>query len=107
MERGAFDPPSEEKIRTIAAVLGVDADEMLAIAGRVSSDLLDVIRKRPTLYATLLRHMASDDLGRLLAAALDSKPLASRELRALFENLRTSLSRSRHSGREGTPRPSA
>ena len=38
MERGLFSPPSEEKIVLTAEELGQDKDEMLALAGKVSSN---------------------------------------------------------------------
>lgn len=57
IERGETAPPSEEKIRALALELGEDADMLLAMAGKVSSDLLEIIRKRPQLFAELLRQM--------------------------------------------------
>ena len=44
---------------TRAEDLGLDADVMLAMAGKVSSELLEVIRSRPELFATLLRELKS------------------------------------------------
>jgi len=55
VERDEFNPPSEEKVRAIATALGQDADELLALAGRVSSDLADIIQRRPREMATFLR----------------------------------------------------
>ena len=55
VERDEFNPPSEEKIRAIAAALGQDADELLALAGRLSSDLADIIQRHPREMATFLR----------------------------------------------------
>lgn len=57
IERGEVAPPSEEKIRALARELGEDADVLLAMAGKVSSDLLEIIRKRPQLFAELIRQM--------------------------------------------------
>lgn len=59
IERGDVAPPSEEKIRALARELGEDADVLLAMAGKVSSDLLEVIRKRPQLFAELIRQLKS------------------------------------------------
>ena len=39
IERDEFEPPAEDKVREIAKILGRDADELLARAGRVASDL--------------------------------------------------------------------
>ena len=55
MERGEMLPPSEDKIKAIAAALELDPDEMLALAGKVSSDLPEIIRQHPREMATFLR----------------------------------------------------
>ena len=57
LERGELDPPSEETSRRIAVELGEDADVVLALAGKVSSDLQAIIRKRPLLFAELIRQL--------------------------------------------------
>ena len=55
VERGLQSPPSEEKIRLLARELDEDPDVLLAMAGKVSRDLLEVIRTRPQLFARLIR----------------------------------------------------
>ena len=55
VERGEVPPPSEATTRKLAHELDVDTDVLLALAGKVSSDLQDVIRKRPVLFAELIR----------------------------------------------------
>jgi transcriptional regulator with XRE-family HTH domain len=55
VERGDFPPPGEEKIIKIAKELGKDADELLALAGRVASDLSEIIQETPREMATFLR----------------------------------------------------
>lgn len=55
IERGEQPPPGEETIRRIAAELGEDPDVLLALAGKVSSDLMQIIRERPALVGDLLR----------------------------------------------------
>ena len=57
IERDEVSPPSESKIRALAEDLGEDPDVMLAMAGKVSSDLLEVIRKRPKLFGELIRDL--------------------------------------------------
>src|SRR5262249_11047725 len=47
IERDEFPPPAEDKVRKIAEIIGRDPDELLALAGRVASDLTDIIRQRP------------------------------------------------------------
>src|SRR5262249_55710696 len=55
VERGDFAPPAEDKVKAIAEILDRDADELLALAGRVSSDLSDIIKQHPVEVAALLR----------------------------------------------------
>lgn len=55
IERRKEAPPSEEKIRRIAAVLGEDPDLLLAKAGKIAADLQAAIQKRPRVLAELIR----------------------------------------------------
>ena len=57
IERGLEPRPSEETTRALALALGEDPDALLAMAGKVSRDLQDIIRKRPKLFAQLIREM--------------------------------------------------
>jgi transcriptional regulator with XRE-family HTH domain len=55
IERNEYPPPAEDKVRKIAAIIDCDPDELLARAGRVSSDLSEIIRQHPRELAALLR----------------------------------------------------
>lgn len=57
VERDETPPPSEAKIVALARELGADPDVLLALAGKVSSDLQTAIRRRPELFATLIREL--------------------------------------------------
>lgn len=57
VERGEQSPPSEATIRRLAEDLGLDADVLLALAGKVSAELQAIIRQRPELFAQLLREL--------------------------------------------------
>jgi len=57
IERGLEPRPSEETTKAIARELGEDLDALLAMAGKVSSDLQGIIRKRPQLFSQLIREM--------------------------------------------------
>ena len=57
IERGEVAPPSEAKIIALAEELGEDTDVMLAMAGKVSTDLREIILKRPRLFADLIREL--------------------------------------------------
>jgi transcriptional regulator with XRE-family HTH domain len=58
IERNDVSPPSEETIRRLAADLGEDADLLLALAGKVSGDIRDIIMKRPILFAEMIRGLS-------------------------------------------------
>jgi HTH-type transcriptional regulator, competence development regulator len=76
VERDEFPPPAEDKVRKIAQIIGRDADELLALAGRVASDLNEIIRQRPREMADFLRtakSLTADDLARLTRAAYRAK----------------------------------
>ena len=60
VERELVPPPSEGKIILLAEVLGEDPDILLAMAGKVSSDILDIIQKRPVLFADLIRKLKTE-----------------------------------------------
>lgn len=57
IERGDVSPPSEATTVRLAKELGEDPDVLLAMAGKVSSDLQEIIRKRPKLFADLIRQL--------------------------------------------------
>src|SRR5436190_3990727 len=55
VERDEFPPPAEDKVKAIARIVECDADDLLARAGRVSSDITDIIKRHPVELAALLR----------------------------------------------------
>ena len=55
MENGEARPPGAEKVKRMAELLGANADELLALAGKVDPELPEIIRKRPRAMADLLR----------------------------------------------------
>jgi HTH-type transcriptional regulator, competence development regulator len=57
IERNVFPPPSEEVILKLSEELDEDGDVLLAMAGKLSSDLQKIILKRPGLFADLLRQL--------------------------------------------------
>ena len=66
-------PPAEERVRRIAELLGQDADEWVALAGRVPEELTDIIKKEPQAMPALLRA---------------AKGLTAEELRKLTDHIR-------------------
>ena len=68
VERDEFSPPAEDKVKAIAKVIGCDADDLLARANRVSSDLADIIKRHPVEMAALLRTtkgLPADEVARI------------------------------------------
>jgi HTH-type transcriptional regulator, competence development regulator len=68
VERDEFTPPTEEKVRAIARIIECDPDHLLAMAGRVSSDVTDIIKRQPTELSALLRTasgLTAEDIARL------------------------------------------
>ena len=57
IERGVFAPPSESLIIKMAEIIDEDKDVLLALAGKVSSDLHIIIKKRPKLFGQLIRQL--------------------------------------------------
>ena len=76
VERDEFPPPAEDKVRKIAEIFEIDVDELLALAGKVSTDLSEIIRENPRELAALLRTtkgMTKDDVENLAREAEKSK----------------------------------
>lgn len=76
VERDEFTPPTEDKVRAIAHILECDPDELLAMAGRVPSDLADIIKRQPVEMSALLRTangLSAEDLARLSQEAGKAK----------------------------------
>lgn len=72
VERGEVPPPAEDRVRRIAEILDRDPDALLALAGRVASDLTDIIRRRPREMADFLRAargLTAEDMARLARQA--------------------------------------
>jgi transcriptional regulator with XRE-family HTH domain len=57
IERGLEPRPSEETTQALALELGQDPDVLLAMAGKVSTDLQAIIRKRPQIFSQLIREL--------------------------------------------------
>ena len=57
IERDLVPPPSEATILKLAGDLEEDGDVLLALAGKVSSDLQTIIRRRPKEFAELIREL--------------------------------------------------
>jgi hypothetical protein len=75
-EQQRFHPPAEDKVKKIAEIIGRDPDELLALAGRVSQDLTEIIRRHPPEMASFLRAangLTANDMARLARDAQKTK----------------------------------
>ena len=76
VERDEFPPPAENKVKAIAQIIKCDTDELLARAGRVSSDLSDIIKRHPRDVAALLRTtkgLTAEEMAKLARQAQRAK----------------------------------
>jgi transcriptional regulator with XRE-family HTH domain len=55
VEQDVADPPTAERVRKMAELLDEDADELIAMAGRLPEDLPEIIQSRATEMPKLLR----------------------------------------------------
>ena len=76
IERDEFPPPAEDKVKAIARIIECDTDDLLARAGRVSTDISEIIKRHPVELAALLRTtkgLTVDDIARLAKQAQKAK----------------------------------
>ena len=76
VERDECPPPAEERVKKIAEIIGHDPDELLALAGRVASDLTAIIKRHPREMASFLRAangLTAEDMARLAREARRAK----------------------------------
>jgi len=68
VEQDNVDPPTADRVKRIAELLGESIDEWTALAGRLTEDLPEIIREAPTAVPDLLRAvrgLTADQLRRL------------------------------------------
>lgn len=72
VEQNNMDPPTAERVQRMAEILGENADELIALAGRMPEDLPKIIQKQPTQMPELLREasgLTADQLRQLVDKA--------------------------------------
>jgi transcriptional regulator with XRE-family HTH domain len=62
MEVGDWNAPKEENIIKMAEILEINKDELLALAGKVGSDLQNRVLENPSMFASLLRKATPEKL---------------------------------------------
>jgi transcriptional regulator with XRE-family HTH domain len=76
VERDEFPPPAEDKVKAIAKIIECDSDDLLARAGRVSSDISEIIKRHPVELSALLRTtkgLTARDIAQLALQAQKAK----------------------------------
>ena len=76
VERDEFAPPAEDKVKAIAQIIGCDVDELLERAGRVATDLSEIIKRHPVELAAVLRTtkgLTTEDIAQLARNAQKAK----------------------------------
>ncbi len=66
MEVGEYAAPKEENIKKMAKILGVNEDKLVAMAGKIPSDLGEIIGREPQLYAAFLRRVKKEDVEKFM-----------------------------------------
>jgi len=72
VEQDNIDPPTAERVKTMADLLGANSDEWILLAGRVPEDLPGIIQKQPTTIPELLREasgLTAEQVQKLLEKA--------------------------------------
>jgi len=65
VEQGNCDPPTAERVRRMAKILGENSDELTALAGRVPVDLQRLLKKHPASLAAFIREASELSLDQL------------------------------------------
>jgi transcriptional regulator with XRE-family HTH domain len=68
VEQGNVDPPTADRVKRMAELLGEQPDALIALAGRVPEDLPGIIQQEPAEVADLLRTvkgMTADQIRKL------------------------------------------
>jgi len=74
VEQGKIEkPPTAERVKKMAELLGENSDEWIGLAGRIPEDLSEIIQQQPTELPELLR---------------EANGLSAEQLRQLREHLR-------------------
>ena len=78
VENGEFAPPAPDKIKKMAQLLEVDADVLLALAGKVDPALSKIIREQPKAMADFLRtahdqNLSAEDIEKLTRQIREEK----------------------------------
>ncbi len=89
VEQDNVDPPTAERVKTMADLLGANSDEWISLAGRLPEDLPGIIQNAPTKMPELLR---------------EASGLTPEQLQKLLDNARKMKERGKPDSGEGGKR---
>jgi transcriptional regulator with XRE-family HTH domain len=78
VEQGNVTPPTADRVKRMAELLGENPDEWIALAGRVPEDLPGIIQKEPTAMPELLREASGLTADQLRKLSQQAKKLKER-----------------------------
>jgi transcriptional regulator with XRE-family HTH domain len=81
VEQGNCDPPTASRVRRMAEILGENADELIALAGRVPEDLPGILQKQPARLAAFMREVSDLTPEQLTALSEQARQLKGKETR--------------------------
>jgi len=84
IENGILPPPSEKVIRQLAETLNADKDELLALAGRIPSDIAEILKDRDTLEKLRAEQVKKEEKALAVHKKLVSLPQVSIPLKGLY-----------------------
>ena len=78
VERDELPPPAEDKVKAIAKIIGCDGEKLMALAGRVPSELSDIIKQHPhrhelTALLRTTKGFSADAMAKLVSQAKKAK----------------------------------
>lgn len=75
VEQGNCDPPTAERVKRMAEILGENSDELTALAGRVPEDLQRIIENHPACFVAFIREVSKLTPDQLLVLAEQARQL--------------------------------
>lgn len=102
VERGQVPPPAEDKVKAIADILGSKRDELLALAGKISSDVEGLIIDTPE-FAGLVRKVVAKASAQISISNIIQKALLSIEETSQPEAAPTGMSKGKQPSSKNAP----
>jgi len=79
VEQDNVDPPTADRVKKMAELLGENVDEWTSLAGRLTEDLPEIIREAPTAVPDLLRAVRGLNVDQLRRLREDAERMKKEE----------------------------